>query len=516
MSAFYFLNREKENRKPTIFNILLFNFIVGGLACLGLYFYPELVGNIYRSEEMTHLAPKMGVVIWLWIFSAFLEVVAIANQEARLAMIFIIFAQFTKTVLMAGAVMIFTTVEAFMYAAMVQAALQTFILLFYLNNRFPRFWKSIDWSFFRQQAYYALPFGFAGILWTLQTDIHTYFVGNRFSEAEYAIYSVGIFQLPLLAMLMESTAAVLISRMSELQSRNDKREIINLTIRAMQKLSFFYFPAYAFMLITSYTFITTLYTEKFAPSVAIFVINLTLLPFDIWITDPIIRAYQEFGRFLMVLRIFILIGLVGALWFGIQNFDLRGMIAIVVITSLIERTISTSVLIKKLGVKWTDINLMKGIAKTALIAAIAAVTLEQERARRAAEDGRNLRAASCARLRERLYDPDERGELQVAEVARRTEGLRHREEQLREAEARLRELTEALAGAEAVVEGARERLRAADADLEVVEKHREEWLADQRQERTRREERLSDEVVQARHAALRAGPEAFEPSREEA
>ncbi len=373
MSAFYFLNRETENRKATVLNILLFNFVIGGLTCAALYFYPQFVGNIYQSAEMTELAPKMGVVIWLWIFSAFLEVVAIANQEARLAMSFIVLAQFTKTVLMAGAVIIFTTVESFMYAAMVQAAIQTLILLIYLSKRFPQFWKSFRLSFFLEQAYYAMPFGFAGILGTLQTDIHTYFVGYRFSEAQYAIYSVGVFQLPLLSMLVESTGAVLISRMSELQSKNDKRGIVTLTVRAMQKLSFFYFPAYAFMLLTSYTFITTLYTGKFSASVSIFVINLTLLPFDIWVIDPIIRAYKEFGRFLLVLRIFMLIGLVTALWFGIQYYDLRGMIIIVVVTSFVERFISTSVLLSKLEVKWKDLHLMKGIGKTAIVSSIAAV-----------------------------------------------------------------------------------------------------------------------------------------------
>ncbi len=373
MSAFYFLNRESSNKKATVFNILLFNFVVGGLACIVLFIYPELVGNIYQSAEMTALAPKMGVVIWLWIFSAFLEVVAIANQEARLAMIFIILAQFTKTVLMAGAVIIFTTVDSFMYAAIVQAGLQTLILLVYLTRRFPQFWKSFDLRFFREQAYYAIPFGFAGILWTLQTDIHTYFVGYRFSEVQYAIYSVGIFQLPLLSMLVESTGAVLISRMSELQSKNDKRGIIELTVKAMQKLSFFYFPAYAFMLLSSYTFLTTLYTEKFAASVSIFVINLTLLPFDIWVIDPIVRAYKEFGRFLLVLRIFILVALVTALYFGISYFDLQGMIAIVIVASLVERFISTTVLMRKLEVKLIDLTLMKGIAKTAVVAAIAGI-----------------------------------------------------------------------------------------------------------------------------------------------
>jgi O-antigen/teichoic acid export membrane protein len=373
MSAYYFLNRAEERRKSTILNILLFNFVVGGLVCAGLNLYPQLLGNIYQSDEMTTLAPKIGVVIWLWIFSTFLEVVAIANNEARIATVFIILAQLTKTVLMAGAVVLFASVETFMYAAMIQAALQIIVLLFYLKSRFPGFWREFDWRFFREQMFYAMPFGFAGILWTLQNDIHTYFVGNRFSEAEYAIYTSGCFQLPMLSMLVESAGVVLISRISELQARGDTREIITLTARAMQKLSFFYFPAYVFLFVTATVFITTLFTDKYAASVPIFLINLTLLPFDIWVIDPIIRAYKEFGRFLIVLRVFILIGLVTALWFGVQHFNLTGMISIVVITSLIERLISTTVLLRKLNVKWQDWRLLRDVGKTAIISLLAGI-----------------------------------------------------------------------------------------------------------------------------------------------
>ena len=141
----------------------------------------------------------------------------------------------------------------------------------------------------------------------------------------------------------------------------------------MQKLSFFYFPAYAFLFVTASVFITTLFTDKFAASVPIFLINLTLLPFDIWVIDPIIRAYKEFGRFLIILRVFVLIGLVAALWFGIQHYDLTGMITIVVITSLIERFISTTVLLRKLEVKWHDWRLLKDVGKTALVSVFAGI-----------------------------------------------------------------------------------------------------------------------------------------------
>ena len=375
ISAFYYLARETHRRPSVIFNTLLFNFTVGGLTCLTLYFFPQLVGNIFQSAEMTRLAPLIGVVIWLWIFSTFLETVAIANQEARIATAFIIFAQLTKAVLMISAVMFFATIESFIYAAMAQAVVQTIVLLVYLNSRFPGFWTAFDWAFFREQLFYALPFGLSGLLWTLQTDIHNYFVGYRFSAAEYAIYAYGCFELPLIAMLAESVAAVLIPRMSELEAQNDTQEIIRLTGRTMQKLAFVYFPFYVFLLITAQTFITTLFTHNYSASVPIFIINLTILPLYVWITDPIVRAYRELGNILLTLRVFIIIALVAALYFGIQHFDLRGMIAIVVVTALVERIVSTVIVFKKLNVRTRDLSFLKDIGKTAVVSLLAGAVM---------------------------------------------------------------------------------------------------------------------------------------------
>lgn len=366
ISAFYFLSRETVRRPSVVFNTLFFNFIVGAVAFLTLYFYPQLLGNIFQSDEMTALAPKIGVVIWLWIFSTFLETVAIANREAKTATAFIILAQLTKAILMISAVIVFTTVESFIYAAMIQAAVQSLVLLTYLNSRFPKFWTAFDFAFLREQMVYALPFGFAGLLWTLQNDVHNYFVGYRFSHAEFAIYAYGCFELPLIGMLMESVTAVLIPRMSELQSQNDKPEMFRLMTRIMQKLAFFYFPIYVFMMITAEAFVTTLFTHKYLASVPIFMINITLLPFYIWVNDSVIRAYKELGRFLLILRSFIFAAMVSALYFGISHFDLRGMIAIVVVTTIIEKTISAIVVVKKLEVKKSDLYLLKDVGKTAV------------------------------------------------------------------------------------------------------------------------------------------------------
>ena len=373
MSAYYYLSRERENRASAIFNILLFHFVTGGLACLTLFLFPHLLGSIFRSEEMTALAPKIGAVIWIWIFSTFLETAAVANREPKYATVFIIFAQLGKTSLMATAVVVFQTVEAFLYAAIIQGTAQTIILLIYLNSRFPQFWRSFDFKFFRTHIAYAIPFGLAGVLWIMMSDIHNYFVGNRFSDAEYAIYAYGCFEIPLIATLWESVTSVLIPRMSELQMRGERAEMIRLKMRATQKLAFFFFPLYIFLLITAETFITTLFTTDYLASVPIYRINLTLLLLLVFVTDPIVRAFPELGRFLLKLRIFLFIAMVGALFFGIQHFTMSGMIAIVVVVALIEKIISETVIIKKLGITSKELILMKDVGKTAVISILAGV-----------------------------------------------------------------------------------------------------------------------------------------------
>lgn len=373
MSAYYYLARETDRRGPAIFNILLFNFIVGGLACLALFLYPQVIGNVFQSDELTALAPKIGVVIWIWIFATFLETVAIANQEARAATAFIILSQLSKTLLMGTAVLVFGTVEAFIYAAMIQGVIQTFVLINYLRSRFPQFWTGFSWQFLKEQMAYAVPFGLTGILWLAQNDIHNYFVGYKFKAADFAIYAYGCFEVPLLAMLAESVSSVLIPRMNELQATGQRDEMIRLTARAMQKLAFVYFPVYVFLLITAQTFIITLFTENYAASASVFVINLTLLPLGVLITDPIVRSYKELGRFFLVTRVIILVCLVAVLYFGMPYFGLTGFISAAVGAIVLEKIVGETMVVRKLGLGLQHLHLLTNVGKTAVISALAGV-----------------------------------------------------------------------------------------------------------------------------------------------
>lgn len=368
MSAFYFLPRERERKGHVVFNIMLFNIAVGGLACAVLVLKPAILGSLFNSTHLIPYAGLIGLVILFWTVSSFFEMVAIANQEPGIAMMFIVASQITKTGLLVAAALFFDSLEYLIWAAVIQGALQTIALLVYLHSRFQGFWRSFSWSMLTTQMSYALPIGFAGALFSLQNDLHNYFVASSFGPASFAVYAIGCFQLPLIGILSESVGSVMIPRVSGLQQEDNRREIVLITAQVMRKLAAIYFPIYVFLFLTAREFLTFLFTAAYLKSWPIFLVNLSLIPVSILVTDPILRAYAEQRYFLLRVKIAIFIALFAVLWFGILRLGLIGAIAVAVGVNILERLIAAWRAAHVLKIGWRERSLFSDIVKLAAAA----------------------------------------------------------------------------------------------------------------------------------------------------
>jgi O-antigen/teichoic acid export membrane protein len=132
----------------------------------------------------------------------------------------------------------------------------------------------------------------------------------------------------------------MIPRVSGLQQLGNRTEIVQITAGAMRKLAVVYFPLYVFLLLMAREFITVLFTTAYLKSWPIFIVNLSLVPIGILVTDPILRAYTEQRYFLLRVKIAIFIMLFIVLWFGIPHFGLLGVIGVVIGANVFERLIA--------------------------------------------------------------------------------------------------------------------------------------------------------------------------------
>jgi O-antigen/teichoic acid export membrane protein len=374
MSAFYFLPREHGGRRGQVaLNITLFFALVAALAALALYLRPELLDAVFHSAKLVQLAPLISLVLFLWVATSHLEYLALANEEVRMATGLIVALQLTRALLMLSAALAFGTVEALLWAALAQGVLQAMALGVYLQVRFRAFASGFEFALLRRQLSYAVPLGLAGLLYSMQLDVHNYFVSHSFGVAAFAVYSTGCFDLPLIHILSDSIGAVMIPRVNLLQKENEPREIVVLTARMMRKLALVYFALYAFLLVVAREFILVLFTQRYIASLPIFAVNLTmiLIYFMSSIYDPIMRAYAEHRFFLLRLRAVLLAAMLGALWFGTARLGLVGVITLVVCVNLVERVVALAKAARIVGVRTQDIGLFKDVGKLAGAAAAA-------------------------------------------------------------------------------------------------------------------------------------------------
>jgi O-antigen/teichoic acid export membrane protein len=373
MSAMYFLPREPTRKGQIVFNILLFHAFVGVLLCLALFLNPSLLARALNGPELVEHAPLIGVLILLWLVSSFLEIIAIAQNELRLATAFIVGTRFLRSVFLLAAAITLPSVRMLIYASIAYGLLQTLILLIYLRSRFGAFWEHFEWALMRTQMSYALPHGVAAMLYIAFVSLDNYFVSYQFGSAAYAIYAVGCFNIPLVIVIGEAVGQVMVPRVSLLQKQGNTREIIELTTRMMRKLSAIYFPLYVFLLIAGRDLIIVLFTRQYLASWPIFAINVTLIPLGIIAVacDPTIRAYAEHRYFLLKARSVLLVIFVVAVWYGMKRFGMIGAISMAVSLNLIERLVVAWKVWRVLGITRDDVALLKDTGKIALAACCA-------------------------------------------------------------------------------------------------------------------------------------------------
>ncbi len=382
ISAYYFIPREQRPQQGAVIsNVLFFYCATGLLAVLLLWFFPHLLIPLIGGEvgpELVKYAPLIGWAILCWVGSSFLEVVAVANQESHLATAFIVNAQLTKTGFLFLAALWFGSIHALLWAAIIQGVVQATVLQVYLRSRFGSYWRNFNLQMLSSQVAYALPMGAAGMLSFAIADMHNYFVLHRFSAADVAVYGVGCFVFPLIGIITDSVSAILIPRLSYLQKQGATREIIITTAGAMRKLAAIYFPLCALLLVTGHEIIEFLFTRRYLASWPVFAVTVLWMPFLIFVSDPILRAYAQHRYFMLRVRAGLVVVMIFALWWCTGVFGYVGAIAVMVAVQVLDRLIMTGKAWRTLGVSREDAILLKDLPKIAaatLAAALAAAAM---------------------------------------------------------------------------------------------------------------------------------------------
>jgi O-antigen/teichoic acid export membrane protein len=373
MSVFYFFPRESERRGAVVWHVLLYHSLTGLAAAAVLALWPELLEELFRDPELVAYGPAMGLVVFLWCASLFIEFVAIANGETRLAAIFIGAIHTVKAGLLLAAALIWGSLDAIVGSAVVLGIVQLGLVLFYLGSRFPGYFRQFDRQLMKHQLAYAIPYGAAALLWVMRSDFHRYYVAYQFDAAVFALYAVGCFEVPIFGVLRESVSAVMIPRVNELSKAGRPREILLLAARAMRKLAAFEFPVAAFLILNAREIVQFLFTERYAESAPLFAVNAMVIPLVAiaLVADAVTRAHSQHRFFVVKANLALTVLQVLGLVLVVSRFGLLGAVLVVMGTEALGYFILGAKTWRILGASREDLSLFSDLVKIALATVLA-------------------------------------------------------------------------------------------------------------------------------------------------
>jgi len=199
------------------------------------------------------------------------------------------------------------------------------------------------------QLKFSMPIGFSGVIGEVARQVDKVIISMFFGPYQYAIYTRGALQIPLLKVISHSLHNVLMPSFTKAISDDNTPELLRTWHSAIRLVAMYVYPTFVFFVATADMFIPVLYSDKYAEASIIFQIYMFTLLRRITSPDAIIRAIGKTGILfkMSVMSIFLNVGLT---YYLITTVGVIGAPIATVITTYTVFTIYLNVVSRMLSV----------------------------------------------------------------------------------------------------------------------------------------------------------------------
>lgn len=370
-SLYYFLPSETRRGGGFAFNTLAVLGIFGVISLGALWLWQQEVAELLNNPGLAASIPLIGIYLVFMLMAVVLEIVMTVRRQHLAASCAYAASDLVRAVFYITPVLIFSGLQGLLLGAIAFAMIRLTATVVYIKREFGVTLRP-DGASLRRQLAYAIPFGLAGLIEVLQTNLHLYVVSYHFDPATFAIYAVGCLQIPLSDYLMTSTSNVMMVNMRERLVAGDHESVVSIWLDSVRKLALIFFPLVAGLLITANALIVMLFTSAYERSAPIFMVWTLSMLFATLLTDGALRVLAE-TRFLIMQNLLRLVLIVGMIQWFLARFDLMGAILVTLLATAVAKVFALARIKHVLQVPVARLLPWRSLGVTALIAAGAAV-----------------------------------------------------------------------------------------------------------------------------------------------
>ena len=353
---YYFLPAETERLSGRVADG------VAALGIMGILFavFIGLGGNEILAQRFSN--PKVSrLLLWMipyaivTIPASVAESVMVARERVLLASVFGVARQLVIGIATLIPLFFWQTADAPMIGNVVASVLMGLagIGLMFRSAAGGSIWPSL--SGIKELLLFTVPLAAGGMVATLSARLDQLIVSALRSPDEFAVYSLGAMEIPLIGMVTGAITSVALADMRKSVVQGDRDEALRLFRTIGSKTSLVLLPMMVFFLITATTVIEYLYTTEFTDSAIPFRFYLLLLPVRTVVFGSLLVSLglNQFLFYASAVGL-LLNGLLS--WIMVSNFGPWGAVAATVLTIYLwNLPICLYKLAKELNRRWFDI-----------------------------------------------------------------------------------------------------------------------------------------------------------------
>ncbi len=293
-AMYYFLSGATERRRGIILdNMALLLLMASVFTAFLLFGGTDFLANRFDNPDLRRTLRWFVFYPLLTFPSMSLTAVLIINEKVNISVILNFVLNFALTIALLISCVVTKSYVWPLYMKIVFAGITTIAMIIAVFSivkdgfdwpRIGNMWKVLK---------FAAPLGFAGMLGTISMQLANVIVSSMCTPEEFAVYSNGAQEVPLVGMVTSAIATVILADMAVLCREGRKTEALELFRKAAVASAVVLFPLTLFFVVYAKDFIIFMFSEKYIGSTLPFIIYLLLMPIRIVVYQS---AYIALGK----------------------------------------------------------------------------------------------------------------------------------------------------------------------------------------------------------------------------
>jgi len=148
----------------------------------------------------------------------------------------------------------------------------------------------LKWKLLVEQMGYVLPMAAAAVVAVIHVQFDKLVISACFDPAQFAVYSCGAVQLPVVTIITASVFTAIMPDMVRMWAKGAKADMIRLWNVAVRKCALFVFPCFVILVVCSTDLIVLIFGEAYRQATWPFLVYLFILPIRVAVYGTILRA----------------------------------------------------------------------------------------------------------------------------------------------------------------------------------------------------------------------------------